>query len=132
MGRVFESENDRQNEYAVIKKIAGNNKIIKLDKKGLDYEIDGKAFIEIKCYNRNHDTFKYTMVSLIKLLKMQEASRRLPTYLFIQWNDKLRYINVKRIEGHIKVGGRKPREGATNDQEFLVYVDNEKFVTFNS
>ena len=63
---------------------------------------------------------------------MQEFSRKLPTYLFIQFNDCLRYINVENISGHIKQGGRKIiREGSTNDREFVAYVDNKKFITFN-
>jgi hypothetical protein len=132
MSKNFETEEDRQNELAVIRKIAKDNKIIKLDRSGLDYEIEGKAYIEIKCYNIKHDQYKWTIVSLIKLLKMQVASKTLPTYLFIQFTDKLRYINVEQIEGKIKVGGRKKRQGSANDQELLCHVDIKKFITFNT
>ena len=61
---------------------------------------------------------------------MQKASRKLPTFLFIQFLDKIKYINIKDISGEMKIGGRKPREGSTNDLEFLCYVDNDKFTTF--
>lgn len=131
MGKVFETKQDRENELKVIRRIAKKNTIIKLDKRGLDYEIENKAYIEIKCYDVYSDQFKSTIVSLIKLVKMQEYSRRLPTYLFIQFKDKLRYINVNQIQGIVKLGGRKIREGSTNDQELLCYVDNKKFITFN-
>jgi hypothetical protein len=132
MSKIFETEQDLKNELDVIKKIAKGSEVIKLDKFGLDYEILGKAFIEIKCYKINSNQFKHTIVSLIKLVKMQKASKKLPTFLFIQFLDKIRYINIKDISGEMRVGGRKPRAGSTNDLEFLCYVDNHKFKTFEN
>ena len=126
----FEKPEDRKKEYDVIKKIAGSQKIRKLERSSLDYEIIDKAFIEIKCYNINHDKYTHTMVSIQKLVKMQLMSKRLPTFLFIQFNDLLRYINVNDIEGELRRSGRKPRDGSTNDIEFIGYVCIEKFKTF--
>lgn len=123
----FETEKDLLNELEIIKKIAGKNEFKKLDRFGLDYEITGKAFIEIKKYNTNFDKYQKIIVSCIKLVKMQEASKFLPTYLFIQYIDKLLYIKCDDIEGQLKKGGRDKRIGSTNDQEFLVYVDRNKF-----
>ena len=123
----FETEKDLLNELEIIKKIAGKNEFKKLDRFGLDYEIIGKAFIEIKKYNTNFDKYQKIIVSCIKLVKMQEASKFLPTYLFIQYIDKLLYIKCDDIEGQLKKGGRTKRNGSTNDQEFLVYVDRNKF-----
>ena len=85
--KVFEQPEDRKKEHDVIKKIAGSNKFKKLERSSLDYEIIGKAYIEIKCYNIKHDQYKNTIVSIQKLVKMQLMSKRLPTYLFIQFND---------------------------------------------
>ena len=82
---IFETENDLLNEVDIIKKIAGKNEFKKLDRFGLDYEIIGKAFIEIKKYKSNFDAYQNIIVSCIKLVKMQEASKFLPTYLFIQY-----------------------------------------------
>lgn len=124
---IFETEKDLLNELEIIKKIAGKNEFKKLDRFGLDYEITGKAFIEIKKYNTNFDKYQKIIVSCIKLVKMQEASKFLPTYLFIQYIDKLLYIKCDDIEGQLKKGGRDKRNGSTNDQEFLVYVDRNKF-----
>jgi hypothetical protein len=123
----FETEKDLLNELEIIKKIAGKNEFKKLDRFGLDYEIIGKAFIEIKKYNTNFDKYQKIIVSCIKLVKMQEASKFLPTYLFIQYIDKLLYIKCDDIEGQLKKGGRDKRIGSTNDKEFLVYVDRNKF-----
>jgi hypothetical protein len=127
----FETNDDITNENEVIKRIAGANTYTKLGPYDLDFEIDGKAYIEIKCYNINSTDFNHCIVSLIKLVKMQAMGKKLPTYLFIQYNDALQYINVNDIEGQIKRGGRKPRPGSTNDIEFLCYVDKSKFKVWN-
>lgn len=124
---IFETEKDLLNELEIIKKIAGKNEFRKLDRFGLDYEITGKAFIEIKKYNIDFERYQKIIVSCIKLVKMQEASKFLPTYLFIQYLDKLVYIKCDDIEGQLSKGGRAKRIGSTNDQEFLVYVDKNKF-----
>jgi hypothetical protein len=65
------------------------------------------------------------------LTKLQEYSKRLPTYLFIQWTDKLNYINFKDIRGNLEPNGRTPREGSSNDQELMVHVDPKLFRTYN-
>jgi hypothetical protein len=127
---IFETENDLLNEVEIIKKIAGKNEFKKLDRFGLDYEIVGKAFIEIKKYNCDFEKYPTKIVSCIKLVKMQEASKFLPTYLFIQYLDKLVYIKTDEITGELKKGGRVERKGSTNDVEFLVYVPKSKFKEF--
>jgi hypothetical protein len=127
---IFETENDLLNELEIIKKIAGKNEFKKLDRFGLDYEITGKAFIEIKKYNCDFEKYPTKIVSCIKLVKLQEASKFLPTYLFIQYLDKLVYIKTDEITGELKKGGRVERKGSTNDVEFLVYVPKSKFKEF--
>jgi hypothetical protein len=127
---IFETQKDLLNELEIIKKIAGKNEFKKLDKFGLDYEITGKAFIEIKKYNSNYETYQRMIVSCIKLVKLQEANKFLPTYLFIQYLDKLVYIKTDDIAGEVKKSGRVERPGSTNDVEFLVYVSKDKFKEF--
>ena len=129
---IFETENDLLNELEIIKKIAGKNEFKKLDKFGLDYEITGKAFIEIKKDNTDFEKYPTKIVSCIKLVKMQEANKFLPTYLFIQYLDKLVYIKTDDITGELKKGGRVERKGSTNDKEFLVYVSKSKFKEFKN
>lgn len=126
----FETEQDLQNELAIIQKIANGNEFKKLGENDIDFEIEGKAYIEIKKFNYNHDQLKYYFVSLIKLVKMQDANKRLPTYFFIQFNDKLMYIALNDIEGHIKKNGRKERPGAKNDIELIVHVNSKLFKEF--
>ena len=129
----FESQKDIENELNVMNRICPDGQFKKLGEHDLDFLVydlgNGKkiglCYIEIKCYNKNHDDYPTTMVSCIKHRKMMEKA--LPTFLFIQWNDKLVFISRNNITGEKRVGGRKVREGSTNDQELLIYVPNEKF-----
>ena len=125
----FETNEDIERERKIMDRICKD--AIKLGDYELDFLIKDKAYIEIKSYNYKHNDLQFIFISLIKLVKMQEYSKKLPTYLFIQWTDKLTYINFKDITGHIKTNGRTPREGSTNDQELIVHVDPKLFTIYN-
>ena len=125
----FETKEDLERERKIMDRICKD--AIKLGDYELDFLIKDKAYIEIKSYNYKHNDLQFIFISLIKLVKMQEYSKKLPTYLFIQWTDKLTYINFKDITGHIKTNGRTPREGSTNDQELIVHVDPKLFTISN-
>jgi hypothetical protein len=125
----FETKEDLEREREIMDRICKD--AIKLGDYELDFLIKDKAYIEIKSYNYKHNALQFIFISLIKLVKMQEYSKKLPTYLFIQWTDKLTYINFKDITGHIKTNGRTPREGSTNDQELIVHVDTKLFTIYN-
>ena len=125
----FETKEDLEREREIMNRICKD--AIKLSDNELDFLIKDKAYIEIKSANCKHNTPQFYLISLIKLVKMQEYNKRLSTYLFIQWTDKLTYINFKDITGHIKTNGRTPREGSTNDQELIVHVDPKLFTIYN-
>jgi hypothetical protein len=125
----FETKEDLKREREIMDRICKD--AIKLGDNELDFEIKDKAYVEIKSANCKHNTPSFYLVSLIKLTKMQEYSKRLPTYLFIQWTDKLNYINFKDIRGNLEPNGRTPREGSSNDQELMVHVDPKLFRTYN-
>ena len=125
----FETKEDLEREREIMDRICKD--AIKLGDNELDFIIKDKAYVEIKSANCKHNTPSFYLVSLIKLTKMQEYSKRLPTYLFIQWTDKLNYINFKDIRGNIEPNGRTPREGSSNDQELMVHVDPKLFRTYN-
>jgi hypothetical protein len=125
----FETKENLETERKIMDRICKD--AIKLGDYELDFLIKDKAYIEIKSYNYKHDALQFIFISLIKLVKMQEYSKKLSTYLFIQWTDKLTYINFKDITGHIKTNGRTPREGSTNDQELIVHVDPKLFKIYN-
>jgi hypothetical protein len=125
----FETKEDLEREREIMDRICKD--AIKLGDNELDFIIKDKAYIEIKSANCKHNTPSFYLVSLIKLTKLQEYSKRLPTYLFIQWTDKLNYINFKDIRGNLEPNGRTPREGSSNDQELMVHVDPKLFRTYN-
>jgi len=125
----FETKEDLEREREIMDRICKD--AIKLGDNELDFIIKDKAYVEIKSANCKHNTPSFYLVSLIKLTKMQEYSKRLPTYLFIQWTDKLNYINFKDIRGNLEPNGRTPRDGSSNDQELMVHVDPKLFKTFN-
>jgi hypothetical protein len=125
----FETKEDLEREREIMDRICKD--AIKLGDNELDFIIKDKAYVEIKSANCKHNTPSFYLVSLIKLTKMQEYSKRLPTYLFIQWTDKLNYINFKDIRGNLEPNGRTPREGSLNDQELMVHVDPKLFRTYN-
>jgi len=125
----FETKEDLKREREIMDRICKD--AIKLGDNELDFEIKDKAYVEIKSANCKHNTPSFYLVSLIKLTKLQEYSKRLPTYLFIQWTDKLNYINFKDIRGNLEPNGRTPREGSSNDQELMVHVDPKLFRTYN-
>ena len=125
----FETKEDLKREREIMDRICKD--AIKLGDNELDFEIKDKAYVEIKSANCKHNTPSFYLVSLIKLTKLQEYSKRLPTYLFIQWTDKLNYINFKDIRGNLEPNGRTPREGSSNDQELMVHVNPKLFRTYN-
>lgn len=125
----FETQEDLKRERLIMDKIDIN--AIKLGDNELDFQIPGKAYIEIKTSNCPHDKVPFYLVSLIKLVKMQEYNKKLPTFLFIQWSDKLTFINFKDMRGEVKPNGRTPRNGSSNDIELMLHVDPKLFKTYN-
>ena len=125
----FETNEDIERERKIMDRICKD--AIKLGDYELDFLIKDKAYIEIKSYNYKHNDLQFIFISLIKLVKMQEYSKKLPTYLFIQWTDKLTYINFKDIRGNLDPNGRTIRNGSTNDQELMVHVDPKLFKIYN-
>ena len=125
----FETKEDLEREREIMDRICKD--AIKLGDNELDFLIKDKAYIEIKSANCKHNTPQFYLISLIKLVKMQEYNKRLPTYLFIQWTDKLTYINFKDIRGNCEPNGRTPREGSSNDQELMIHVDPKLFKIYN-
>ena len=125
----FETKENLETERKIMDRICKD--AIKLGDYELDFLIKDKAYIEIKSYNYKHNDLQFIFISLIKLVKMQEYSKKLPTYLFIQWTDKLTYINFKDIRGNLEPNGRTIRNGSTNDQELMVHVDPKLFKISN-
>ena len=122
----FETQQDLDNEERVIKAFTKGTPYQKLGDHDIDYLIPDRAYVEVKCINSLSTTYDTQILSLIKLVKLQEASRKLPTFVVFAYTDKIMYINFNDIDGYIKHSGRKQRKGAANDREILVFIDKNK------
>lgn len=121
----FETPEDLAREKSIMDKI--NKDAIKLGSNDLDFLIKDKAYIEIKSARCKHDKPEHYLISLHKIIKMQYANKKLPTYLFIQFTDKLMYIAFKDIRGFIAPNGREERTGSVNDIELMCHVEPSLF-----
>ena len=122
----FETAKDLAKEVAVMERFAKGHPFHKLGKHDLDFCIPGRCYVEVKCLNTSSTDYDYSIISLIKLVKMQEMARKLPTFIVFGYTDKIKYINFIDIDGYIKHSGREQREGAANDRELLLFLDRKK------
>jgi len=97
----------------------------KLDKNDIDFKIykDGKfiCFLEVKGRIRNTDNAYPLPVSIRKILKMQD--KKVNGVMLWACEDGIIFSRLDKLKGSIKIGGRKPRDGSTNDIEFMAYFD---------
>ena len=127
MSTRYESRQDLVNEEEVVKIFTGGkHPVVKLGKNDIDFLVKDIAYIEVKCSPNDSKQFNFQVLSLIKVVKMQEYSRKLPTYLVYRYSDCIMYINVQDIKGNVKWFERKKgienRKDATNDKELVIYI----------
>ena len=122
----FETAEDLAREWAVMEQFAKGLKFDKLGENDLDFLIPGRCYAEIKCVNTSSIDYRYSRISRIKLVKMQERARELPTFIVFKYTDKIMYINFIDIDGYVRQSGREQRDGATNDRELLLFLDRGK------
>jgi len=67
-------------------------------------------------------------VACRKIVKL--CDKRLNPVIIWACDDGIVYGQASKIEGNIKWGGRKPREGAVNDQELMIYYDKQKTLRY--
>jgi hypothetical protein len=98
----------------------------KLEKFDIDYKVtrDGRVcYVEVKGRNRTmSDAYPLPLAArkMVKLVDKGEQS-------IIIWDclDGLIYGNTSHIFSKGKMGGRKPREGSSNDKEYMLYFDEQ-------
>lgn len=129
----FETKQDLQNEHEVINEFYRFTDSMpkKLDKNDIDYALyrDNKlvAYAEVKCYTSPSNKYGFQILSMIKIVKLQEYDKKAPAFFVLKYSDNVIYfIRVRDIEGSCKYNGRKQRVGSTNDFEMLVYCDKKK------
>lgn len=132
---IFETEQDLIREKKAIEtfvKIFGGSfkKLAPLD---IDYKVFDKdgtliAYAEVKGRLKTMKTAYPLPVALSKLSKLIE--KRLNPVLIWACDDGIIYGKVFSLVGEVKIGGRPPRDGSTNDIEMMVYFDSQRSLKY--
>ena len=131
MTKRFESESDRQREQQAIErfiKLRPQLKFKKLGPNQIDYKILNQqgvpvSYVEVKGRNKNISNAYPLPISASKVVKLCQP--RLNPIIIWSCYDGIIYGEVTKITGEFRWGGRKPREGAANDQELMVYYPKQ-------
>tara|TARA_R110000823_G_scaffold290184_3_gene408483 strand:- start:123 stop:539 length:417 start_codon:yes stop_codon:yes gene_type:complete len=126
----FEREKDIERENKAIEAFLKpfNGTYDKLGCNDIDFKIyddTGKtlAFVEVKGRLRNMQDAFPLPVSVKKLIKL--IDKKINPIIIWACFDGLIYSEVKHLKGELRVGGRKPRDGSSNDIELMAYFDKE-------
>jgi len=127
----FETEQDRENEHIVMSAFAQGHLFEKLGENDIDFMIPDRCYAEIKMRKVAFDVYPIEVISLIKVVKMQEKNKHLPTFLVFGFTDCIAYISLVTLIGSVKWGGREQRNGAANDKELLLYIPKKALIKMN-
>ena len=129
---IFERQEDLDREEKAIKKFVSlfSGTYKKLTQFDLDFEIflDGKfiCFAEVKGRKGRYMDTSYPLpIAVKKLVKIQE--KRSNCVLIWSCIDGIVYGKYRKLKGVITFGGMiTPREGSTNDREFMAYYEKQE------
>ena len=131
----FESNKDLQRERKAIEKFVSRFKgtYKKLGDNDVDYRVFDEnnkliAYAEVKGRYRTIANAYPLPVAARKVVKL--CDKRLNPVMIWACDDGIIYGKPQEIVGECKWGGRKPREGAANDQEIMVYYDKQKTLRY--
>lgn len=126
----FEKEKDIERENKAIKAFLNpfSGTFDKLGCNDIDFKIyDRKnhliAFVEVKGRLRNMKNAFPLPISVKKLIKL--ADKKINPVIIWACFDGIIYAEIKDLKGELRFGGRKPREGASNDIELMAYFEIE-------
>jgi hypothetical protein len=129
--KIFETEQDLKREERAINTFVNvfQGSFQKLGPLDIDYKVFDKegnllAYAEVKGRLKTMKTAYPLPVSLSKLSKL--IDKRLNPVLIWSCDDGIIYGKVFSLVGQVKYGGRPPREVASNDNEMMVYFDQQK------
>ncbi len=127
----FESNQDLKREQKAIEKFVSRFKgtYKKLDPNDVDYRVfdeSGKliAYAEVKGRYRTISNAYPLPVAARKVVKL--CDKRLNPVIIWPCDDGIIYGKPTHLHGVVRWGGRKPREGAVNDEELMLYYDKQK------
>jgi hypothetical protein len=133
--KIFETEQDLKREERAINTFVNvfQGSFQKLGPLDIDYKVFDKegnllAYAEVKGRLKTMKTAYPLPVSLSKLSKL--IDKRLNPVLIWSCDDGIIYGKVFSLVGQVKYGGRPPREGASNDNEMMVYFDQQKYLKY--
>ena len=127
----FESNKDLQRERKAIEKFVSRFKgtYKKLGENDVDYRVFDEnnkliAYAEVKGRYRTISNAYPLPVAARKVVKL--CDKRLNPVMIWACDDGIIYGKPTHLHGEVKWGGRKPREGAVNDEELMIYYEKQK------
>ncbi len=132
---IFETEEDLEREKKAISLFVNTfgGSFKKLDRLDVDYKIfdkDGNliAYAEVKGRIRVIRDAYPLPIAARKVLKLTD--KRITGVIIWACDDGIIYGKVEKLIGQVRLGGRKPREGAYNDDELMVYYEKQSGVKY--
>ncbi len=127
----FESNEDLKREQKAIEKFVSRFKgsYKKLDPNDIDFRVfneKGKliAYAEVKGRYRSISNAYPLPIAARKVVKL--CDKRLNPVIIWACDDGIIYGKPTHLHGQVRWGGRKPREGAANDKELMLYYDKQE------
>ena len=127
----FESNTDLEREKKAIQKFVSRfrGSYKKLDPNDIDFRVfdeKGKliAYAEVKGRYRSIANAYPLPIAARKVVKL--CDKRLNPVIIWACDDGIIYGKPTHIHGQVRWGGRKPREGAVNDEELMLYYDKQE------
>ena len=127
----FENKSDLTREKRAIEKFVGifGGSYKKLGPNDIDYRVFDSsnnliAYVEVKGRLRALKDAYPLPVAARKIVKL--CDKRLNPVMIWACEDGIIYAKVSEIQGSVKWGGRKPRENSFNDEELMIYYEQQK------
>jgi hypothetical protein len=126
----FETTKDLKREYEAMNFFCQkyNLDFKKLDENDVDFELqkDGKkiGYVEIKGRNKTIEEAYPLPIACRKLVKL--CDKKLNPVVIWACYDGLIIGKIEQLKGITKIGGRKPREGSSNDIELMTYFNRDE------
>ena len=127
----FENKSDLTREKKAIEKFVGifGGSYKKLGPNDIDYRVFDSsnnliAYVEVKGRLRALKDAYPLPVAARKIVKL--CDKRLNPVMIWACEDGIIYAKVSEIQGSVRWSGRKPRENSFNDEELMIYYEQQK------
>ena len=127
----FEKESDLTREQQAIEKFVSlfDGTYKKLGQNDVDFRVFNSskeliAYVEVKGRLRPIREAYPLPVAARKIVKL--CDKRLNPVMIWACEDGIIYAKVSEIQGSVRWGGRKPRPNSVNDEELMIYYEQQK------